>query len=121
MNEPTDLSWVRPGAKCICIDDSVEPVRLPGLPAFTPRGVMPVKGRSYTVQLVEFHKSTVPGLPTEEYLGVHLFEIQRPVGKWAGKVVPYRASRFRPVVSGTLKEDVALLAPQPGLGVTEPA
>src|SRR6186997_2632360 len=56
MNEPTDLSWVRPGAKCICIDDSVEPVRLPGLPAFTPRGVMPVKGRSYTVQFVEFHK-----------------------------------------------------------------
>ena len=122
MSEAADMSWVKPGAKCVCIDDHLDPVKFPCLPPIIDdRSVMPVRGRVYTVQASEWYTYDHPILGRQDFLGVHLLEIQRPRGGFSGRLVPYRANRFRPLVSRSAEDDAALFAPLVGDSVEEPA
>lgn len=102
--------WARPGAKCVCIDDTrPKSVILAGVPAVEDGGTFPVRGQVYTVESVVWYESDLSYV--QSFLGIHLMEINRPPGKMTGEIVPYRIERFRPLVDDVAKRDVAQFAP----------
>lgn len=88
-------SWAKPGVKCVCVD---------GSPRDGGRySALPVEGRVYTIASVEYCVWA-----NGEGLGVHLAEVRRRPADLDGKVYPYHVSRFRPLITRTQSEDVAL-------------
>ncbi len=106
----TDSDWARPGVKCVCVDGS-RPMAsvLPDMPPMEVGGTFPVAGQIYTIESVVWHVSGLPWV--EDFLGVHLMEINRPPGRMTGEVVPYRIERFRPLVDDNQERDLALFTP----------
>lgn len=94
------------GQKVVCVDDDPE-----GHP-----GLFPVAGQIYTIRWVGMFFN--PWFKTNKFC-VHLIEINRPAGNLTRCVVPYRASRFRPVVER--KTDISIftemLGPQRELSI----
>lgn len=91
-------SWARVGVKVVCIDDRTRVIVYEGL-LVELGGLLPVKGQVYTIRAVEHFTSPLDAIGS--FLGVHLVEIDRPPGAMSGRVVPYRLSRFRPLVEDT--------------------
>jgi len=81
------MSWAKVGAKCVCVDDSVAPYM----------GDRLIKGTVYTV--IGFCGPDYTGAE-----GVVLKEVKSdyPFGRG------YRVERFRPIVTKTQSEDVAM-------------
>jgi len=98
-------SWARVGAKCVCVDGSAR---------VGSRRNLPVEGKTYTVASVEW----CVWLGGHSGIGVHIAEIDRPPHS-SGKVYPWGLDRFRPLVTKTQDQDVAmfksLLTPAPEL------
>lgn len=104
-------TWAKPGVKCVCIDSKARKKKLvPWLPPVEFGGVYPVEGQVYTVASVEWYESIYPEM-VESFLGIHLVEIARPPGLMTAEVVPYRIERFRPLVSRTMEQSLALFTP----------
>ncbi|MDO9415849.1 CAP-Gly domain protein [Pararhizobium sp.] len=94
------------GQKVVCIDDKFKHVSID-------QGIR--KGQVYTLRWVGMYKHYVDG----EFFGVKLEEIHRgnddgPEGYGAADM-PYRASRFRPLVKDRISALRKLLAPRPGV------
>lgn len=86
---------MKPGDKVICIDDTFPSgVGLQGIRA----------GEEYTVRSIGHYAHAIDGA----YRGVRLEEVVRgedPAG-YCEPDLPFRASRFRPVVSGASKREL---------------
>lgn len=92
------------GQKVVCINDTFKNVSIDQLIR---------KGQIYTVRWVGMYSHYVDG----EFLGIKLEEIHRgdddgPEGYGAADM-PYRASRFRPLVEDKISMFRKLLAPKP--------
>lgn len=86
-------AWARPGVKCVCVDAS--PGKTPGLATL-------VTGRVYTIRTVEDCGQYGIGLILAEVRNATLFYttgVSEPV---------YRVDRFRPLITRTQEQDVAL-------------
>ncbi|MBN9137119.1 MULTISPECIES: CAP-Gly domain protein [Phyllobacterium] len=92
------------GQKVVCIDDKFKNVSIDQLIR---------KGQIYTVRWVGMYKHYVDG----EFVGIKVEEIHRgnddgPEGYGAADM-PYRATRFRPLVKDKIGSLRKLLAPKP--------
>lgn len=80
---------MKPGTRVVCIDDTF------------PDGVGPqgiAAGQQYTIAWYGRHSHPIDG----DYMGVRLVEVQRGADPGAYcDDLPFRADRFRPVVSGS--------------------
>lgn len=87
----------------VCIDDTTHSEQYLGIR----------KGETYTIRWLGMHKSYLAG----DYLGVRLVGIERGTCPEMGDIdPPYRASRFRPVVTDRLASLRGLLAGGPIAG-----
>lgn len=87
-------SWAKPGAKCVCVDDS------PGVSD----GPKLTIGQTYTIRDAYWS-------PAFGRLHVRLCELKGRVSFYRGLGIAeggYRVDRFRPLVSRTQEQDVAL-------------
>jgi hypothetical protein len=92
------------GQKVVCIDDKFKNVSIDQIIR---------KGQIYTIRWVGMYKHYVDG----EFLGIKVEEIHRgdddgPEGYGAADM-PYRATRFRPLVKDKISAFRKLLAPNP--------
>ena len=93
-------AWAKPGVKCVCIDGRI----LPGRILTTPIDLtVPKKGQTYTIRWVGIF--TWPDGASG--VGVHLEELAR-VPAPDGKVYPFGLYRFRPLITKSQEDDVAL-------------
>jgi len=89
-------TWIKPGAKCVCIDDRPENPRW--------RGTTVVQaGQIYTVRTVEFTPNGKCALTFVEIINPKTFCDDGLVHEWG-----INASRFRPVVDQA--DDLALFS-----------
>lgn len=89
-------AWAVPGAKVVCVDGMPSWNYFKGRPA--KYSALPVLGEIYTISQAVWHQ-----WPFRSGVGLHLLEIQR-----AGKVSPYILERFRPLVTRSQEQDVAI-------------
>ena len=99
------------GQKVVCIDDKFKNVSIDQIIR---------KGQIYTIRWIGMYQHYVDG----EFVGIKVEEIHRgnddgPEGYGAADM-PYRASRFRPLVKDKISQLRKLLTPKPDEG-DEPA
>lgn len=93
MNTP---SWARPGVKVVCVDD----VRKNGT---NEKMTGLFSGRVYTISDVVFWEKWTN---RDADYGLHLKELRR--NPYKGVVYPFFIGRFRPLITRTQGQDVAL-------------
>lgn len=88
-------SWAKPGVKCVCIRAFNYPSN---------RYQLPVKGQVYTVRNVE------PGEGVYAHAGpfIRLVELTNPPHHSDGVEPSFQASFFRPLITKTQEDDVAM-------------
>ncbi|MDX3929783.1 MAG: CAP-Gly domain protein [Shinella sp.] len=94
----------RVGQKVVCVDDRFRNVSID-------QGIR--KGAIYTVRWVGHYRHYVDG----DFYGIKLMELHRgnddgPEGYGAADM-PFRASRFRPLVRDRIRDMLGIKAPQP--------
>jgi len=89
------------GQEVACIDDTTFPEQWLGIQ----------KDKIYKIRWIGMYKSYLAG----EYLGVLLDGVTRPCPQFGDKDVPFRASRFRPLVKDPIAVFRGLLASGPDL------
>lgn len=113
-------AWARVGVKVVCIDDTAREYVVDGVRYRDDSGTFPVVGQVYTIASVEDYTSPIECLGS--WIGVHLVELKRPPGIISGRVVPYRLSRFRPLVEDSEDDGLeARLFRESGKSVKAPA
>lgn len=100
------------GQKVVCIDDHFKNVSLD-------QGIR--KGKVYTVRWAGHYRHYVDG----DFYGIKLMELYRgkddgPEG-YGAVDMPFRASRFRPLVSDRIRGMLGLKAPTPKKVVAKPS
>lgn len=96
------MSWAKVGAKCVCVDDAIRPPPnrmvefIGGLDGLT-------EGRIYTIREIYID-------PYSDEVQVCLNEIWRPThpDENFGRESGYSIDRFRPLITRTQEQDVAL-------------
>lgn len=93
--------WAKPGVKCVCVSTWSDQI-----PDREPRLYGPVEGTVYTIREAGFGLN----MRHPDAFQVRLVEIANPVGVYLEGIfeAAFSIDRFRPLVSRTEQQDVAL-------------